>query len=325
MFTVSSAWAGRRIILHLDAVNWQATVYVNGQNVGMHKGGYDPFCYDVTPYLISGSNELIVRVYNPVDNGGQPRGKQSLSPGWIMYTSSTGIWQPVWLEPVDAAGISDLKIVPDVDNSQLRLTVNTFTTSGITVQATVSSNGVAVNTVTGSPQTELLIPVPSPNLWSPNNPFLYNLNVSVVNNGATNDSVASYFGLRKISLHTVNGVPQMFLNNQPCFEMGPLDQGFWPDGIYTAPTDDALKYDLQQEKALEFNMVRKHIKVERQRWYYWADKLGLLVWQDMPSCNSYTLWPQPVDANQFITELTNMVTTHWNSPCIIMWVVFNEG
>jgi Concanavalin A-like lectin/glucanases superfamily/Glycosyl hydrolases family 2, sugar binding domain/Glycosyl hydrolases family 2/Glycosyl hydrolases family 2, TIM barrel domain len=324
-FTVPLAWNGKRIILHLDAVDWEATVYVNGQKVGVHKGGYDPFSYDITPFLNGGTNELIVQIYSPVDNGGQPRGKQTLYPGGIMYTSSSGIWQPVWLEPVDASGISELHIVPDVDNSQLHLTVNTYATGGVTVVATVLSNGVAVNTGTDSPDKELDIPVPNANLWSPDNPFLYDLQISTIHNGVTNDSVTSYFGMRKISIQTVNGVPQIFLNNRPYFEMGPLDQGFWPDGIYTAPTDDALKYDLQMEKALGFNMVRKHIKVERQRWYYWADKLGLLVWQDMPSCNSYTGNPQPVDPNDFIMELTNMVHMHWNSPCIIMWDIFNEG
>jgi autotransporter-associated beta strand protein len=326
-FTVPSAWNGERIILHLDAVDWQATVYVNGQQVGVHQGGYDPFSYDITPYLNSGTNELIIQVYSPEDNGGQPRGKQTLYPGGIMYTSSSGIWQPVWLEPVDASGINNLQIVPDVDHSQLRLTVNCYSTSGVTIGATVLSNSIPVNTMTGNPQTELDIPVPNANLWSPTNPFLYDLQVWTVHGGVTNDSVTSYFGMRKISIMTVNGVPQIYLNNQPYFETGPLDQGFWPDGIYTAPTDAALEYDLQMEKALGFNMVRKHIKVERQRWYYWADTLGLLVWQDMPSCNSYTgnQNPPSVNAVDFINELSAMVTNHWNSPCIIMWDIFNES
>ncbi len=326
IFTVPAAWTGKRIILHLDAVDWQSTAYVNGQTVGTHKGGYDPVSYDITPYLSGGgAQELIVRVYSPVDNGGQPRGKQTLNPGGIMYTSASGIWQSVWLEPVDASGISVVQIIPDVDNSRLRLTVNTYATNGVTVAATALSNGVVVATASGNPQTELILPLPNPNLWTPENPFLYDLNISAIHGGATNDSVTSYFGMRKISLKTINGVPQIMLNNQRYFGMGPLDQGFWPDGIYTAPTDAALAYDLQQEKALGFNLVRKHIKVEPQRWYYWADKLGLLVWQDMPSCNSYTGSPKPIDALQFISELTSMVTNHWNSPCIIMWDVFNEA
>jgi fibronectin type 3 domain-containing protein len=326
-FTIPNNWSGQRIILHLDAVDWQATIYVNGQNLGVHKGGYDPFSFDITSYLNAGTNELIVQVYSPEDAGGQPRGKQTLYPGGIMYTSSSGIWQPVWLEPVDASGVNNLQIIPDMDDSRLRLTVNTYATNGVTVAATVLSNNVVVAGMTGNPQVELDIPVANPNLWSPENPFLYNLQISIIHNGVTNDSVTSYFGMRKISINVVNGVPQILLNNKSYFGMGPLDQGFWPDGIYTAPTDAALEYDLQQEKALGFNTVRKHIKVERQRWYYWADTLGLLVWQDMPSCNSYTGNPSPPGVNpvQFQTELTALVTNHWNSPCIIMWDIFNEG
>jgi len=324
-FTVPASWSGQRIVLHLDAVNWLSQVYVNGQSVGIHKGGYDPFSYDITPYLNGGNNELIVRVYSPEDNAGEPRGKQTLYPGGIMYTSSSGIWQPVWLEPVDSSGVQNLIVIPDVDNSRLRLTVNTYATSGVTVSATVLDTGTVVATINGNPQAELDLPIPNAKLWSPTSPFLYDIQISVIHNGVTNDYVTSYFGMRKISINRVGGIPKMFLNNQFLFEMGPLDQGFWPDGIYTAPTDAALAYDIQMEKALGFNMVRKHIKVERQRWYYWADKLGIMVWQDMPSCNSYTGSPQQIDPLDFITELTAMVTNHWNSPAIIMWDVFNEG
>ena len=191
-FVVPAGWSGKRIILHLDAVDWQSTVYVNGQTVATHKGGYDPVSYDITPYLSgSGPQELIVRVYSPVDNAGQPRGKQTLYPGGIMYTSSSGIWQPAWLEPVDASGISGLTIIPDLDNSRLRLTVNTYATNGVSVVATALSNGVVVASVTGNPQTELSLAVPGPNLWSPENPFLYDLKVSAVHSGTTNDSVTS--------------------------------------------------------------------------------------------------------------------------------------
>ncbi len=188
----------------------------------------------------------------------------------------------MWLEPVDSSGVQNLTIIPDVDNSRLRLTVNTYATSGVTVVATVLSNGVAVNTGTGSPQTELDIPVPNPNLWSPGNPFLYDLQISTIHNGVTKDNVVSYFGMRKISINLVAGRWRLFLNNQYLFQLGPLDQGFWPDGLYTAPTDAALAYDIQMEKAFGFNMVRKHLKVEPQRWYYWADKLGILVCRTCP-------------------------------------------
>ncbi len=247
LFTVPPGWNGKRIILHLDAVDWESRVFVNGQLAGDHKGGYDPFSYDITPYLIgSGRQELIVWVYNPVDNAGEPRGKQTLYAGGIMYTSSSGIWEPIWIEPVDPAGISDLQIISDVDNSRLRLIVSTLSSNGVTVSATALDGGMAINSITGAPGAELDMLIPNPKLWSPDNPFLYDLQVSTAKNGTNNDSVTSYFGMRKISVATINSVKKLFLNNQFLFEMGPLDQGFWPDGIYTAPTDAALKYDLDQ-------------------------------------------------------------------------------
>jgi len=281
-FAVPAGWSGKRVILHLDAVNWQSQVYINGQTVGIHKGGYDPFSFDITTYLNGATNELIIQVYSPEDSIGEPRGKQTLYPGGIMYTSSSGIWQPAWLEPVDSFGIQNLTVIPDVDNSRLRLTVNTYATNGVTVYATILDTGTIISTMSGNPQTELDIPINNLKLWSPTSPFLYDLQVSVAHNGITNDMVTSYFGMRKIAINTVNGVPRTYLNNQFLFEMGPLDQGFWPDGIYTAPTDAALAYDIQMEKALGFNTVRKHIKVERQRWYYWADKLGIMVCRTCP-------------------------------------------
>lgn len=328
LFTVPAGWSGQRILLHLDAVTWQAQVYVNGRSLGIHKGGYDPITFDITSYLSgSGPQELIVQVFSPEDNGGQPRGKQTLYPGGIMYMSASGIWQPVWLEPVSSGGAQNLLIIPDIDNSRLRLTVNTYASNGVTVLASVTSNGVAVASGNGNPDAELDVSIPTPRLWSPSDPFLYGLQVSVVSGGTTNDSVSSYFGMRKIAVNTSNGIPQIYLNNQLIFGMGPLDQGYWPDGIYTAPTDEALKFDIQEIKALGFNTIRKHEKVERQRWYYWADTVGLMVWQDMPTCNSYTGNPTPpaVDPLQFIAELTALVTNHWNSPSIIMWDIFNEG
>jgi hypothetical protein len=328
-FVVPGAWSGEHILLHLDAVNWQSQVFVNGQSVGVHKGGYDAVIYDITPYLTgSGAQELIVQVYSPEDNLGEPRGKQSLYPGGIMYTSSSGIWQPVWLEPVPATSVSDFKIVPDIDNARLNIAVNVSgPTNGVTVNAVAHIAANVVGTVSGLPGANLLLPVPNPNLWWPTNPFLYDLTITLSNGPALVDTVDGYFGMRKINLATNNGFVRIRLNNQFVFQYGPLDQGFWPDGIYTAPTDSALKSDIEQEKNFGFNMVRKHIKVERQRWYYWADKLGILVWQDMPSCNSYTgnPSPPPVDPNQYVTELSRLVETHWNSPAIVMWTIFNES
>jgi Glycosyl hydrolases family 2, sugar binding domain/Glycosyl hydrolases family 2, TIM barrel domain/Glycosyl hydrolases family 2 len=326
-FIVPPAWSGQRILLHLDAVDWQAEVFVNGQSAGVHRGGYDPITYDITPYLGGGGpQELIVRVYDPTDNAGEPRGKQTLFPGGIMYTSCSGLWQPVWLEPVPPVNVASLRLVPDIDNARLAVTANVSgPTNGIIVNAVARVGTNVVGTISGAPGTELPLPVPSPVLWSPTNPFLYDLEITLSNGPVKVDSVASYFGMRKISLGTNGGFVKMFLNNQFVFQFGPLDQGFWPDGIYTAPTDNALRSDVEKEKAVGFNMVRKHIKVERDRWYYWADKLGLLVWQDMPSANSYTGNPQPLDVPQFETELGRMVQNHWNHPSIISWVIFNEG
>ena len=228
---------------------------------------------------------------------------------------------------MDSSGAQNLVIIPDVDNSRLRLIVNTYATAGVTVNATALDGSTAAGTASGPANTELDIAITNPKLWAPDHPFLYGLQITLTHNGATNDSVSSYFGMRKISTNSVSGVPMIFLNNQPLFGMGPLDQGYWPDGIYTAPTDAALEFDLQEIKALGFNTIRKHEKVERQRWYYWADTLGLMVWQDMPTCNSYTGNPSPpaIQPLQFIAELSGLVTNHWNSPCIIMWDIFNEN
>jgi PA14 domain-containing protein/concanavalin A-like lectin/glucanase superfamily protein/glycosyl hydrolase family 127 (putative beta-L-arabinofuranosidase)/glycosyl hydrolase family 2/beta-L-arabinofuranosidase (glycosyl hydrolase family 127)/3-keto-disaccharide hydrolase/putative Ig domain-containing protein len=326
-FTVPAGWSGQRILLHLDAVDWESEVFVNGVSVGIHKGGYDPATYDITPNLSgTGPQELIVRIYDPTDGGGQPRGKQTLYPGGIMYTSCSGIWQPVWLEPVPATSVAAIKLVPDIDNQLLSVTVAlSGPANGITVNAVARVGSNIVSTVSGSPGSALMLPVPNPTLWTPTNPFLYDLDITVSNAAARVDSVTSYFGMRKISLGTTNGFVKMLLNNQFVFQFGPLDQGFWPDGIYTAPTDNALRGDLEKIKAVGWNMVRKHIKVERPRWYYWADKLGVLVWQDMPSVNSYTGSPQIIQTNQFETELLNMVQNRWNHPSIIMWVIFNES
>ena len=301
---------------------------INGQSVGIHNGGYDPFSYDITSYLTNnnGPQTLTVRVYDPVDkNTGEfPTGKQSLLFGGYDYTPSSGIWQTVWLEPVPTVSISNIKIVPDVDNSQIKLTVNVSgSTSGISVSGVALAGTNSVGSSTGVPGTQFTISVPNPALWWPTNPYLYNLTVTLKNNGTNVDSVASYFGMRKVSIGNAGGVLKVLLNNQFTFLYGMLDQGYWPDGVYTAPTDAALRSDIEQQKLLGFNMIRKHMKVECPRWYYWADKLGMMVWQDMPA----TYWPSsPAPPNpEFETELTNMIVTHWNSPCIIDWTIYNEG
>jgi hypothetical protein len=330
MFTVPAGWAGRRTILHFDAVDYETEVFVNGKSAGVHTGGYDPFSFDITPLLAgTGEQELIVRVFDPTDEQGIPRGKQTTHPGGIMYTCTTGIWQTVWLEPVTADSVTDLHIVPDVDASTVHVTVNASDPAAAAIaHIRVMDGTTEVGTIDGPPGKELILPVPSPKLWSPEHPFLYDLDITLTPAGGPADHVTSYFGMRKISIGMDHGTPKLFLNNQFVFEFGPLDQGFWPDGIYTPPTDAAIKNDIQSMKDFGFNMVRKHIKVEPARWYYWTDRMGLLVWQDMPSCDSYmgrNAVKPPVDTAAFSTQLDRIIQTHWNHPSIVLWVTFNES
>jgi len=326
-FTVPAAWAGRRLMLNFGAVDYEAEVFVNGQSVGTHTGGYEPFSYDIAPFLKGdGPQELIVRVYDPTDLGGQPRGKQTLEPGGIMYTPTSGIWQTVWLEPVAPSGIESLHMTPDVDRSQIRVTVRaTGTTPKSRVIFRIKDQGRVIKTVEMRPNVEAAVTLQKPRLWSPASPALYSVDFALVQDGVESDRVNSYFGMRKISLVQDGGFKKMYLNNKFLFQLGPLDQGFWPDGIYTAPTDGAIKNDISAMKDFGFNMVRKHIKVEPARWYYWTDKLGLLVWQDMPSPNSYSGRHVPIDKEAFEKQLASVITTHWNAPSIIMWVIFNEA
>jgi beta-galactosidase/beta-glucuronidase len=322
-FEIPKGWSGQQVLLHFGAVDWESKVTLNGKELGVHRGGYDAFSYNITDALKGeGAQEITVEVFDPTDLGGQPRGKQKLKPGSIMYTATTGIWQTVWLEPVPPAHIESLRIVPDVDDGCLRLTV---VGSG-SVEAVASEDGKDIAQVTGQAGSELKLSIPNPKLWSPDSPHLYDLRVALKSGDKTVDAVTSYFGMRKIALGKDDkGVTRMMLNGKPVFQVGPLDQGFWPDGIYTAPTDEALRFDIVETKRLGFNTTRKHVKVEPDRWYYWCDKLGLLVWQDMPCGNSYTDKPQPINKPQFKSELVNMVKNLWNHPSIIMWVVFNES
>ena len=326
-FTIPESWAGQRVLVHFGAVDFESEVYINGQSKGIHKGGYDPFTYDITSSLTgSGLQTITVRAFDPTDASGQPRGKQTLNPGGIMYTPTSGIWQSVWLEPIPQTAISEIKLVPNVDNSTLKLkAITSGTATGLTVKIEVKDGNTTVSTYSGNANTDLVIPVANPKLWTPDSPFLYDLKITLKSGTTRIDSLTSYFGMRKISMEQVDSYKKMMLNNQFLFQFGPLDQGFWPDGLYTAPTDLAIQNDLLKTKQLGFNMIRKHIKVEPYRWYYWADKLGILVWQDMPSSNSYTGKPQPIDEAAYKSELEKMVQTHWNSPCIIMWDLFNEG
>ena len=326
-FTVPQGWKGQQLMLNFGAVDYEAEVYVNGESVGIHRGGYEPFSFNITPYLKgNGPQEIIVRVFDPTDKGGQPRGKQTLNPGGIMYTPVSGIWQTVWLEPVSRTSIQNIHMVPDIDKGILKFSTNVDSPMASTVAiVTVRNAGKVVKTVWVKPGVEVSIPVPNATLWSPENPFLYDVDVRLQNGLQVVDNVSSYFGMRKISLGKVNGITRILLNNKPVFNNGPLDQGYWPDGLYTAPTDEALKFDLVATKQLGFNMTRKHIKVEPARWYYWADKLGLMVWQDMPSPNSYLSNAPPVDKAAFEKQIGKVIEANWNSPAIVSWVMINEG
>jgi beta-galactosidase/beta-glucuronidase len=324
-FEVPSKWKQKRVLLHFGAVDWAATVWVNGVNVDTHRGGYDPFSYDITAMLRNkGPQEIVLSVWDPTDAGGQPRGKQVREPHKIWYTPTTGIWQTVWLEPVNSLHIESLKIVPDIDRGQVHVAaVCSQATAGLKVEASAKAKGLEEATATGKPGKGISIVIDDPKLWSPDSPFLYDLTVTLKDRkGRVLDSVDSYFGMRKVSIGPDKaGIVRILLNNEPLFQYGPLDQGFWPDGLYTAPTDEALRYDIEVIKQIGCNMMRKHVKIEPQRLYYWCDKLGLLVWQDMPNAESES----GTDKGQFSRELQRMIDTHRNHPSIIMWVPFNEG
>jgi len=323
-FVTPNLDGGKRLLLHFGAVDWEAAVYLNGEKIGEHRGGYDAFSFDITDALKDGgAQELIVGVFDPTDKGSQPRGKQVLNPGGIMYTAVTGIWQTVWLEPVGAAHVGRMVLTPDVAGKCLRLKVEASGDGdALTVEAVATDGGKEVGKVSGKANAELCLAVPDAKLWSPDTPYLYDLKVQLCANGKVLDSVASYFGMRKIEIGKDDkGVTRMLLNGSFLMQVGPLDQGWWPDGLYIAPTDEAFEYDVAITRKLGMNMARKHVKVEPDRWYYWCDKLGLMVWQDMPSGNNAT----PESKKQFEVELQRLVEGRRNHPSIIMWVVFNEG
>lgn len=329
-FTVPAAWTKnrQRVLLHFGAVNWDSTVFVNGHSLGDHKGGYDSFSYDITDALKPGDNELTVSAWNPLkrdrpDGDNQIIGKQRAHPSGIFYTASTGIWQTVWLEPTSPTHIISLVLTPDIDAGVLHVIAQTVGSEPVRVQAVATDAGRVVGTVTGAANAQLTLPVPHAHLWSPTDPHLYDLSVTLVHGSQRVDRVGSYFGMRKISIgKDAQGMTRILLNNHFVFERGVLDQGYWPDGEYTAPTDEAMRNDIVMTKALGFNMCRKHAKVEPERWYYWADKLGELVWQDMPQA----FGPLNDTAKaQWKTEMQAEVQGRRNHPSIIVWTTFNEG
>jgi hypothetical protein len=325
-FTVPSAWKGKRLLLHFGAVDYDAKVWVNGRQVATHRGGYDGFDVDVTAVLRrSGPQELIVWAEDLTDETFQPIGKQrEVSDHGIFYQSSSGIWRTVWMEPVATSSVDRLQLTPDVPGGALRITADTSGPAGLDVEATAYEGNKVVGQVRGKADTELRLPIENAKLWSPDNPFLYDLKVRLIGRGRTIDQVASYFGMRSVGkVKGADGKLRLALNGKILFNLSTLDQGFWPDGLNTAPTDEALRFDLEQHKALGFNTVRKHIKVEPDRWYYYADKLGLMVWQDMPASKTAAM-PEPW-RTQFKAELHEMVEEHKNFTSITTWVPFNEG
>jgi len=333
-FAIPETWKNRKVLLHFEAVDWETKVWVNDQLVGDHRGGYDPFSFDITEYINDAKEQvMLVSVYDPTSDGTQPRGKQVNDPHGIWYTPVTGIWQTVWIEPIPEEYIAEVYTSTDIDNSTVEITVRSDkyqSGSEIAIIVLEESREVAAGEgLTGNPIT---IPLNNPQLWTPGSPHLYDLKLILVKDGEAIDEVTSYFGMRKISLgKDASGFTRMLLNNEFVFQNGPLDQGFWPDGIYTAPTDEALRHDIEITKQLGFNMLRKHVKVEPGRFYTWCDKLGILVWQDMPSGDKYIGSRDPdlnrtsESAAQFEQELDRMILTKFNHPSIIVWVPFNEG
>lgn len=331
-FTIPEAWTGDRILLHFGAVDWDTTVEVNGVTIGSHQGGYDKFSFDITEALNdSGTQTLVVSVWDPTNDGMQARGKQDSSPRGIWYTPISGIWQTVWLEPVPMTSIDRLKILPDIDKQSVSIDTSILGDgAGVTITATASdASGTIVGVGSAPAGSPLTIALADSQLWTPESPTLYSLQIDARRGTTRLDSVDSYFAMRKISIGPdEDGVLRLLLNDKPVFQYGPLDQGFWPDGLYTPPTDEALRFDIEITKAMGFNMARKHIKVEPERWYYYCDLLGLLVWQDMPSGGAYGQDGgdrTEADRAQYELEQKRMIDNLYNHPSIIMWVPFNEG
>ena len=333
-FAVPGNWADRRVLLHFEAVDWHARAWVNGVQVGEHRGGYDPFSFDLTDALPAGKgnrHELVVVVWDPTNMGDQPVGKQALPElrRGFRYTPTTGIWQTVWLEAVPKRWrIDDLRLTPDVDNQRLLVHVDPKLVSrSHAVDVAVLDGEKEVARGTGLAGTE--VSIPSPRLWSPDDPFLYNLRITLRHYQDANqidDEVASYVGMRKVSLARDDaGFTRICLNAKPIFQVGPLDQGYWPDGILTPPSDAAAAFDVQFLKLIACNMARVHVKVHPRRWYYHCDRLGLLVWQDMVCTRKFDPKISPASAAQFEAEMKAMIDHLANHPSIVQWVVFNEG
>ena len=284
-FDLPVEWKHQRVTLHFGAVDWQTDVWCNGQHLGQHQGGYDPFSFELTTFLRYGAeNELVVKVYDPTSEGRQERGKQTLKPGFVFYTAVSGIWQTVWLEPLPEVFIQNIELTPSIEPTCLAIKVLLSDDySEGKIQVLIKDGGSTLQQVISIFPEEIIIEIPEAHLWSTDDPYLYNLEISLLQNDIVVDSIGSYCGIREIRMkQDGKGIPRIYINRNQLFQYGPLDQGYWPDGLYTAPTDEALRFDIEFCKSLGMNMIRKHIKVEPARWYYHCDRLGMLVWQDMP-------------------------------------------
>lgn len=338
-FTIPSDWKSKNVILHFGAVDWKAEVYLNNIKIGSHTGGYTPFCFDVTPFLTSGNQKLVVKVWDPTSDSSIPRGKQVTNPNGIWYTPVSGIWQTVWLEPVNNKHIVGITPIANIDNNNLKVKVCTKNTeSSDIVEVKLKDNNKVIASAKGVVGQTLDIAIPNAKLCSPESPFLYDLDVTLIERGKSVDKVSSYAAMRKVSKkRDANGIIRMQLNNKDIFHFGPLDQGWWPDGLYTAPTDEALKYDIVKTKDFGYNMIRKHVKVEPARWYTHCDRLGILVWQDMPNGDQGPHWDmhhyfdgkevtRSIESEQnFRKEWKEIMDYLMPYPSIAIWVPFNEA
>lgn len=338
-FTIPSDWKSKNVILHFGAVDWKAEVYLNNIKIGSHTGGYTPFCFDVTPFLTAGNQKLVVKVWDPTSDSSIPRGKQVTNPNGIWYTPVSGIWQTVWLEPVNNKHIVGITPIANIDNNNLKVKVCTKNTeSSDIIEVKLKDNNRVIASAKGVVGQTLDIAIPNAKLWSPKSPFLYDLDVALIERGKSVDKVSSYAAMRKVSKkRDANGIIRMQLNNKDIFHFGPLDQGWWPDGLYTAPTDEALKYDIVKTKDFGYNMIRKHVKVEPARWYTHCDRLGILVWQDMPNGDQGPHWDmhhyfdgkevtRSIESEQnFRKEWKEIMDYLMPYPSIAIWVSFNEA
>jgi beta-galactosidase/beta-glucuronidase len=338
-FSVPPAWKNKTVLLHFGAVDWKAEVYLNDIKIGAHTGGYTPFRLDITPYLASGNQKLVVKVWDPTTDGYQPVGKQHKRPHGIWYTPVSGIWQTVWLEPVNRKFIANLRTTPDIDTKKLSVKALTEGTAfGDVLEVIVKDGQATVAKAKAAVGETLELGIDRPKLWSPESPVLYDLEVNLYSGGKLQDRVKSYAAMRKVSgKRDENGIVRLQLNNKDYVQFGPLDQGWWPDGLYTAPTDEALAYDIRKTKDLGFNMIRKHVKVEPERWYTHCDRLGILVWQDMPNGGRSPQWQSKQYFNgtelvrtgeseaNYRKEWKEIIDYLYSHPSIVTWVPFNEA